>query len=212
MAEFKYEPWMGPTPRSNSPWTSAEDQALLEGWGDGLSNAQLGVRHGRNMGSIDSRLERVIGNGYKQNIATDMYSRKSEVFRNAIVKSQSILVNNAAMQEQLQTFLKRHPEMFDPNTVRRFKDLANTELVLTLPGILKINEQATMPLREIRMWHWKQALKNRRKAREAYLKNVEQGRDQQADFHIKCVQSLNDFLSGTAEMDLLAKKTEKEKQ
>lgn len=72
-----------------------------------------------------------------------------------------------------------------------------------------------MNLKELRMWHWRQVLDYRRAARE-----IEKSADQQthvhrrdsklevaaahnklANFHIGCVQVLNDYLPGTAEQD-----------
>lgn len=73
-----------------------------------------------------------------------------------------------------------------------------------------------MTLRELRMWHWKQCLDYRRCAkaireaaedkrcsrhtRAAKLADAD-SHDRIADHHMKAVQCLNDFLTGTAEQD-----------
>ena len=61
-----------------------------------------------------------------------------------------------------------------------------------------------MSLRELRLWHWKQALANREMAKAHYPMGtyVHSPYDQVAIFHIKCVQALNEVVSGSAEGDM----------
>lgn len=74
-----------------------------------------------------------------------------------------------------------------------------------------------MTLRELRMWHWRELLNERRlqnkfeeRARSAnpgYYFNTNNGHakrhKQQASLHLGAVQALNDVLTGTAEQDCM---------
>lgn len=67
-----------------------------------------------------------------------------------------------------------------------------------------------MELRELRLWHWREVIKHRNRAKlmRSYGQNqsktiAEMARiaDECANFHMKAVQLLNDHVSGTAEAD-----------
>jgi hypothetical protein len=65
-------------------------------------------------------------------------------------------------------------------------------------------------LRDVRSYHWKEALYMRKAAaslRSRRLPSVADAMDRIADTHIKCVQILNDYVSGTAEEDSRILKT-----
>jgi hypothetical protein len=62
-------------------------------------------------------------------------------------------------------------------------------------------------LRELRMWHWKRAMAHRRSAdtyrgqTTRYAKEQTARNDCRANFNIRAVQILNDYVPGTAEED-----------
>lgn len=68
-----------------------------------------------------------------------------------------------------------------------------------------------MTLRELRLYHWKEATLNR--SYMIYMTNIGICKDIQnnsadhydkmANFHISCVQTLNDHVAGTAEEDFI---------
>lgn len=62
-----------------------------------------------------------------------------------------------------------------------------------------------MTLQELREWHWKEVGYCRKSAdnlRERNLPQMGEVIDKLANFHIKAVQCLNDYVPGTAENDI----------
>lgn len=68
-----------------------------------------------------------------------------------------------------------------------------------------------MTLKELRIWHWKKVLSARKRADQKrtisktptghYASEAIQA-DRLANFHLGCVQALNDVLPGTAQQDM----------
>lgn len=59
-------------------------------------------------------------------------------------------------------------------------------------------------IRDVRLYHWKEAMylrKGAKSLRERRQAGMADAMDRMADTHIKCVQILNDYVSGTAEQD-----------